>query len=126
MTKDWAEQKAMFSPLQDSDLFWNHTWQRTQWGTLRVYCKSLKFCVGFILRMICFRECKYHTNILVVHCNNVTNSKSANLNCNEITFMGKPQNIIPMKYKPFTVINFKNLCAYVVHIYSIVHKDFSS
>ena len=82
--------------------------------------------MGFILCMICFRESEYHTNILVVHCYNIKNSKSANLNCNEITFMGKPQNITPMKYKPFTVTNFKNLCAYVVHTYSIVHKDFRS
>ena len=56
------------------------------------YCKRLKFCVRFILRiscMNCFREIKYHANILAVHCNNVTNAKSAKLNSNEITFTGK-------------------------------------
>ena len=62
--------------------------------SLAYYCKSksLKFCMGFSLRisrMNCFREIKYHVNVLAVHCNNVTNAKSAKLNSNEITFMGK-------------------------------------
>ena len=66
-----------------------------------MYCKSLKYCVGFILRisrMKCFLEIKYHANILMVHCNNVTSAKSAKLDSNEIMFMGKTA-----KYKAFTV-----------------------
>ena len=47
--------------------------------------------------MNCFREIKCHVNILDVHCNNVTNSKSATLNSNELMFMGKTA-----KYKAFT------------------------
>ena len=39
--------------------------------------------------MNCFREIKYHVNILAVHSNNVTKAKSAKLNSNEITFIGK-------------------------------------
>ena len=48
--------------------------------------------------MNCFREIKYHANILAVHSNNVTNATSVKLNSNEITFMGKTA-----KYKAFTV-----------------------
>ena len=33
--------------------------------------KTLKFHMGF-LRMIWFREIKYHSNILAVYCNNIT------------------------------------------------------
>ena len=68
------------------------------------YCKSLKFREGFSLRislMNCFHEIKYHANVLAIYCNNVTNSKSVKLNSNELTFMGKPQNIIPVKHKAF-------------------------
>ena len=54
--------------------------------------------------MNCFREIKYHANILAVHCN-VINAKSAKLNSKEITFMGKTQNIIHTKYKAFTVFD---------------------
>ena len=61
--------------------------------------------MGFISHMNCFREIKYHANILEVHYNNVTNAKSAKLNSNKITFMGKPQNKIPAKYKAFTVLD---------------------
>ena len=56
------------------------------------YCKSLKFCVGFISRILhmnCFCKIKYHANILAVHCNNVTIAKSAKLNSHKIKFMGK-------------------------------------
>ena len=69
---------------------------------LSKYCKSLEFCVGFVSQishMNCFLEIKYHRNILAVHCDNVTNAKSAKLNSNEITFMGKTA-----KYKAFTVV----------------------
>ena len=44
-------------------------------------CKSLKFRVGFnlrISRMNCFHEIKYHANILAVHCNNVTTQNPRN------------------------------------------------
>ena len=68
--------------------------------------KALNFCVGFISRILhvnFFREIKFHANILTVHCNNVTNAKSAKLNFNEITFMGKSkieylQNIRLLQY----------------------------
>ena len=43
--------------------------------------------ISQISRMNCYCEIKYHANILAVHCNNVTNVKSAKLNSNEITFM---------------------------------------
>ena len=48
--------------------------------------------MGFISQiscMNCFCKIKYHTNILSVHCNNVTNAKSVKLNSNETMFMGK-------------------------------------
>ena len=65
------------------------------------YCKSLKFCVGFILQishMNCFREIKYHRNILAVHCNNVTKAKPAEIKFQRIErSWGKPR-----KYKAFT------------------------
>ena len=41
-----------------------------------IYCKSLKFYVGFILRvscMSCFRKIKYHVNILAVQAQNPRN-----------------------------------------------------
>ena len=60
--------------------------------TVLWYCKSHKFRMGFILRtsqMNCFSEIKYHANILAVYCNKVTNSGSAKLNSNEVTFTGK-------------------------------------
>ena len=50
-----------------------------------------------------FYEIKFHTNILPVHCNNVTNAKSAKLHSNEVTFMGKTA-----KYKAFTVTAFNH------------------
>ena len=57
-----------------------------------------------------FRKFCELTVSVKLNTNNVTNSKSAKLNSNELTFMEKLQNIIPTKYKAFTVLH----CIYVV------------
>ena len=49
----------------------------------------MKFDTNVVFMMNCFHKIKYHTNILAVPCNNVSNAKSVKLNSNEITFMGK-------------------------------------
>ena len=45
--------------------------------------------MGLISRMNCFRKIKYHSSIVAVHFNNVTNTKSMKLNSHKIAFMGK-------------------------------------
>ena len=65
-----------------------------------------------------FREIKYHANVLAVYCNNFANSKSSKLNSNKLTFMGKLQNIIPLKDKAFTV--FSNITAILIWICGIL------
>ena len=68
------------------------------------YCKSLKFCVGFILRiscMNCFCEIKYQANVLAVQWNK---RKICEINLQRNNFHGETwQNIIFTKYKAFTV-----------------------
>ena len=67
------------------------------------YCKSLKFWVRFISCMNGFCEIKYNANILAVHCNNITNAESVKLFSKDECSWGKPQNIIPTKYKAFKI-----------------------
>ena len=77
---------------------------------ISVNCKSLKFRVGFILQiswMNCFREIKYHTNILAVHCNY---PKSAKLNSNELKFMGKI-----VKYNTCKIQGFYSVLTHNTH-----------
>ena len=69
--------------------------------------------------MNCFHEIKYHWNILAVHCNNVTNAKSAKLNSSswgnrKIQY---PRNIRLFQY--FTLHNIVCCCLvyYVLNIF---------
>ena len=61
------------------------------WGDL-VYLntvKALNFAWDLFREWTVSTKLKYRTNILIMHCNNGTNSKSMKLNSNELTFMGK-------------------------------------
>ena len=67
------------------------------------YCKSLKFCVGFILRMCmnCFCKIKYQANVLPVQCNK---RKICKINFQRNNIHGETwQNIIFAKCNAFTV-----------------------